>query len=128
MGAVPPLFHQLANSNLLHARVPGAADVSLGASEFLPAMAILPFMLYQLAGFGTLRFVVSKPMNLAINIAILVLILASYSANRLEAYVKERVITGLLVLGMGVTVLYGILQLRKMQVDYDLHCPAKEEK
>ena len=58
--AVPPLFHELANSTLLHARAPGAVDISLGASELLPAMAVLPFMLYQLAGFGTLHFVVSK--------------------------------------------------------------------
>ena len=55
--AVPALFHELAHSTLLHARAPGAVDVSLGASELLPAVAILPFMLYQLAGFGTLHFV-----------------------------------------------------------------------
>jgi hypothetical protein len=35
--AVPPLFHQLANSTLLHAKAPGAVDVTLGASELLPA-------------------------------------------------------------------------------------------
>ena len=58
--AVPALFHELANSTLLHARAPGAVDVTLGASELLPTMAILPFMLYQLAGFGTLHFVVSR--------------------------------------------------------------------
>src|SRR5271157_4415890 len=73
--AVPPLFHELANSTLLHARAPGSADISLGASELLPAMAILPFMLYQLAGFGTLPFVVSKRVNRVINIAILGLII-----------------------------------------------------
>ena len=61
--AVPALFHELANSTLLHARAPGAVDVTLGASELLPAVAILPFMLYQLSGFGTLHFVVSKPVN-----------------------------------------------------------------
>ena len=59
--AVPALFHELANSRLLHATVPGAVDVALGASEFLPAMAILPFLLYQLAGFGTMHFVVPRP-------------------------------------------------------------------
>ena len=51
--AVPSLFHQLATSTLLHTPAPGAIDVSLGASELLPAVAVLPFMLYQLAGFGT---------------------------------------------------------------------------
>ncbi len=63
--ALPTLFHQLANSELLHKLVPGATAVPLGASELIPSLAIIPFMLYQLAGFGTLHFVVSKPVNWA---------------------------------------------------------------
>jgi len=126
--AVPPLFHELASSTLLHARAPGAVDVSLGASEMLPMMAILPFMLYQLAGYGTLHFVVSKPVNWVINIAMLVLIVAGYVANREGAYIVERVLTGLLILGMGATVIYGILKLRQMQADYTRRFPTKEEK
>ena len=128
LSAVPALFHELASSTLLHARAPDAVNVSLGASELLPMMAILPFMLYQLAGFGTLHFVVSRPVNWVINIAILGFIIASYVANREAAYVTERMLTGLLILGMGATVLYGILKLRKMQVDYDARCPPKQEK
>ncbi len=84
--AVPPLFHELANSTLLHAQAPGAVDVTLGASELLPAMAILPFMLYQLAGFGTLHFVVPKPVNWAINLAILGLIIAAPSPTARGAF------------------------------------------
>jgi len=126
--AVPPLFHQLANSTLLHARVPGAVDVALGASELLPAVAILPFMLYQLAGFGTLHFVVSKPVNWGINLAILCLIVAAYVANRQGAYGMEKAFVGLLVLGMAATVFYGVLTLRQMQADYDLRCPPREAK
>ena len=80
--AVPALFHELAHSRLLHANVPGAVDVALGASELLPMVAILPFMLYQLAGFGTMHFVVPKSVNWTINIGILCLITASYVANR----------------------------------------------
>ncbi len=126
--AVPPLFHELASSTLLHARAPEAVNVSLGASELLPMMAILPFMLYQLAGFGTLHFVVSRPVNWIINVAILGLIIAGYVANREGAYVAERMLTGLLVLGLGAIVLFGILKLRQMQMDYDLRCPTKDEK
>jgi hypothetical protein len=126
--AVPPLFHELASSTLLHGRVPDATSVSLGASELLPMMAILPFMLYQLAGFGTLHFVVAKPVNWAINIAILGLIVAGYVANREGFYVTERVLTGLLILGMGATVLLGVLKLKGMQADYDLRCPPKDAK
>jgi hypothetical protein len=126
--AVPPLFHELASSTLLHARALDAVNVSLGASELLPMMAILPFMLYQLAGFGTLHFVVPRPVNWAINIAILGLIIAGYVANREGAYATERMLTGLLVLGLGAIVLFGVLKLRQMQTDYDLRCPHKEEK
>ena len=91
-------------------------------------MAILPFMVYQLAGFGTLHFVVPRPVNWVINIAILGLIIAGYVANREGAYATERMLTGLLVLGLGATVLFGILKLRQMQMDYDLRSPPKEEK
>ena len=85
------LFHELAHSRLLHdAIAPGAVDISLGASELLPAVAILPFLLYELAGFGTIRFIVPKPVNWAINIIIVTLIMASYVANRMGSYGLER--------------------------------------
>ena len=126
--AIPALFHELANSELLHAREPGTVDVALHASELLPAMAIVPFMIYQLAGFGTLHFVVSKPVNWAINLAILALIIGSYVANRMADYGVERTLVSLLILGMGATVLYGVLKLRAMQLDFDARSPPKEEK
>src|SRR5215472_13300190 len=108
--AVPALFHELANSALLHAREPGTVHIPLGASELLPAMSILPFMLYQLAGFGTLHFLVTKPVNWAINVAILCLFVTSYVANRFGDYGVERSLVGVLILGMGATVLYGVLK------------------
>jgi len=126
--AVPSLFHQLANSTLLHTPAASAVNVTLGASELLPAVAILPFMLYQLAGFGTLHYVVPKPINWALNIGILALIIASYVGNRLGNFPLEKAMGGLLVLGMAITVFYGVLKLKQMQADYDLRCPAKEAK
>jgi hypothetical protein len=126
--AVPSLFHELASSTLLHARAPGAVSVALGASELLPAMAILPFMLYQLAGFGTLHYLVSKGANWALNIVIFVLIIGSYVANRQADYSVEKVLVSVLVLILGATVLYGVLKLKRMQVQYDLHKPQKEPK
>jgi len=126
--AVPALFHQLANSTLLHTPATSAVNVTLGASELLPAVAILPFMLYQLAGFGTLHYIVPKPVNGVINVGILALIIASYVANRESNFALEKAMGGLLVLGMAVTVFYGVLKLRQMQADYDLRCPAKEPK
>ncbi|HEY1460990.1 MAG TPA: hypothetical protein VGH59_13140 [Casimicrobiaceae bacterium] len=128
LSAIPSLFHELAHSTLLHAAAPGAIDIQLGASELLPMVAILPFMLYQLAGFGTLHFVVSKAANWAINIAILCLIIAAYVANREAMYHVERMLTGVLVIGMTVIVFYGVLTLRRMQTDYDMRVPAKEPK
>jgi hypothetical protein len=128
LAAVPALFHELAHSTLLHASAPGAVDVSLGASELLPMVAILPFMLYQLAGFGTLHFVLPKLANWIINIGILCLIVAAYVVYREGDYRVERLLTGLLVLSMAIIVIYGILRLRQMQTDYDRRCPPKEPK
>jgi hypothetical protein len=126
--AVPSLFHELAHSRLLHAISPGTVDVSLGASELLPAVAILPFLLYQLAGFGTVRFVVPKLLNWILNVLILVLIMSSYVANRMETYAWERRFAGLLVVLMALTVLYGVLKLKQMQKTYDARCPPKPPK
>jgi hypothetical protein len=126
--AVPALFHELAHSALLHSKAPGAVDVVLGASELLPAVAILPFMLYQLAGFGTMHFVLRKPVNWVINILVLCLIMASYVAYREEAYTLEKRFAGLLVVIMALTVAYGVLKLRHMQAAYDAHCPPKPPK
>ena len=126
--AVPPLFHQLANSTLLHTMAPGAVNVTLGASELLPAVAVLPFMLYQLAGFGTLHFVVSRPVNWVINLGILGLIIASYIANRQGVFVAEKTFVGILVVAMAITVFYGVLKLKQMQTAYDANCPPKPPK
>jgi len=126
--AIPALFHELAHSRLLHAMAPGAIDIKLGASELLPMVAILPFMIYQLAGFGTMRFIVPQKVNWAINIAILCLIVASYIANREGAYSLEKRFAGVLVIAMAVTVFYGVLKLRKMQTTYDMYCPPKAPK
>jgi hypothetical protein len=128
LSAMPALFHQLAHSRLLHALEPNAIDVSLGASELLPMVAILPFMLYQISGFGTLGYVVSKPVNWATNFGILVLIVSSYVANREGAYGIEKKLSGILVVAMAFLVFYGVLKLRQMQIAYDLQCPPKAPK
>ena len=116
-----------ATSKVLHALISVTPDTNLGA-ELLPAVAILPFMLYQLAGFGTLHYVVPKPVNWAINLAILALIVASYMANRDAAFGAERLFVGILVLSMAVTVFYGILRLKRMQATYDANLPPKHAK
>jgi len=126
--AVPTLFHELATSRLLHSAAPGAVPLALGASQLIPAVAILPFMLYQLAGFGTLHFVVSKTMNWVINLGIFALIVASYVANRMANYDAEKALVGILVLLLVITVFYGVLKLRQLQELYDAHLPAKAPK
>ena len=125
---MPSLFHELANSTLLHARAPEAVNVALGLSELLPAMAILPFMLYQLAGFGTLSYLVPKAVNWALNIAFFALIVGSYAANRQADYGLEKMLVSILVIILGATVLYSVLKLKSMQLRYDLHKPHKEAK
>jgi hypothetical protein len=128
LAAIPALFHELAHSTLLHSHAPGAVDVALGASELLPMIAILPFMLYQLAGFGTLQFVVPKPVNWTINIGVFCLIVASYISYREGDYHMERRFAGLLVIAMVTTAIYGVLKLKRLQTTYDAHCPPKAPK
>jgi hypothetical protein len=91
-------------------------------------IAILPFLLYQLSGFGTLHFVVSKAANWIINIVILALIVTSYVFYRQEDYALEKKFAGALVIIMVLTVLYGILKLKQMQAEYDARAPQKAPK
>jgi hypothetical protein len=128
LAAIPALFHEIANSNLLHARAMGAVDVALGASELLPMVAILPFMLYQIIGFGTMSFVVPRYINWVVNLAILCLIIGGYIANRRSDFTLERQLTGLLIAIMVITVFYGILTLKRRQEDFDARHPAKAPK
>jgi len=123
--AVPTLFHELANSKLLHDPAVSSTDVVLGVSELIPAAAILPFMLYQLAGFGTLRFVLPKTANVVANLGILVLIVGSYAANRQGNFTAEKALVGLLILCMVALVFNGVLTLRRMQQRYDSFHPEK---
>jgi hypothetical protein len=125
--AVPALFHELAHSTLLHVRAPSAVDVALGPSELLPAFAILPFLLYQLTGFGTLNYLVSRHANWGINLGIAGLITAAYIANRTAAYDLERAFGSALILGMVMLVWYGIVRLKRMQADFDLRRPHKDD-
>ena len=126
--ALPPLFHQLANSTLLHPKALGSVDLSLGVSELIPAFAVLPFMLYQLSGFGTLHYIVSKTTNWLLNLVILATIIAAYIANRTGHFSAEEVFTGFLVTLMTATVFYGVLKLKSLQEVYEAHAPAKAPK
>jgi hypothetical protein len=128
LAAIPELFHELAHSSLLHAHAPGAVDIALGASELLPMVAILPFMLYQLAGFGTLGYVVPKAVNWILNFGILGMIISSYYFYRQGEYAMERHFSSTLVVIMVITVFYGVLKLRSLQTTYDALVPKKEEK
>ena len=128
LGAIPALFHELAHSALLHAKGVAAVDVALGASELLPAVAILPFMIYELGGFGTLSYILAKPVNWIINALILCLIIASYIEYRLGDYHMEKRFGTTLVAIMAITVFYGVLRLKRMQEIYDASCPPKASK
>lgn len=123
--AVPSLFHELADSRLLHAAAPGAVDVPLGLSELIPAAAILPFMLYQLAGHGTLHFVLPKAANWVVNLGILALIVGSYVANRAGNFGLEKSLVAVLIVAMLALVGYGVLSLQRMQQRYDDFHPEK---
>jgi hypothetical protein len=128
LAAIPALFHELAHSTLLHAHAPNAVDVALGASEMLPMVAILPFMVYQLAGFGTLGYVVPKALNWVINVSVLCLIVASYIFYREGDYLLEKRLSSILVGTMAITVIYGVLKLKQLQTIYDERSPQKPPK
>jgi hypothetical protein len=127
LGAIPSLFHELAHSNLLRSHSVSVVNVALGASELLPMVAILPFLLYQLGGFGTLHFVVSRAANWIINFLIVFLIVASYVFYRQGDYGMEERLAGTLVIIMVIIVFYGILKLKQMQTSYDARSPQKEK-
>ncbi len=91
-------------------------------------VAILPFMLYQLAGFGTLDFLVPNTVNWIINIGIVCLIVASYILYREGDYPMERRLAAILVIAMAITFFYGVLKLRRMQATHDAHCLPKAPK
>jgi hypothetical protein len=126
--ALPALFHQLANSTLLHAHAPNAADVALGASELIPMAAIVPFLIYQLSGFGVMSYVISRSANLLLNSTIVAAIVAGYVANRMANFGVEKAVSGLLVILMLYVVFFGIRKLKAMQADYDARVPVKAAK
>jgi hypothetical protein len=128
LNAMPTLFHQLANSELLKKAVPGATEVALGYTELIPAAAIIPFVLYQVAGFGTLHYVVPKIVNWIITLAILVLIMIGYRANITNNFGLEKMVGSLLVILNLATVVYGVLKLKAMQAEYDANKPPKAGK
>ena len=100
----------------------------LGVTELLPAVAILPFMLYQLAGFGTLHYVVPRIVNWVINLGILGLILGSTAANRMGSFGVEKALVSALVIAMALVVFYGVIKLRQMQIEFDANAPQKPVK
>jgi surface polysaccharide O-acyltransferase-like enzyme len=89
--------------------------------------AILPFMLYQLGGYGTLSYLVSKPVNWILNLGILFVIIGRYIAYRGSHFQIERQLSGLLVIAMVVTVFYGAIKLKRMQTAYDANCVKKDK-
>ncbi len=106
----------------------GAVNLSLGPSELIPAVAILPFMLYQLSGFGTLGYIVSRTTNWVLNIVIFATIIAGYIANRSANFAAEKAIDGFLVALLTFVVFYGVLKLKRLQGEFEARAPAKPPK
>lgn len=125
LNAMPTLFHQLANSELLKRATPGAVEVALGYTELIPAAAIIPFIVYQLAGFGTLSYLVPKAVNWVYMIAIAALIMIGYRANITNSFDLEKAVGSILVILNIVAVVYGIFKLKAMQAEYDANKPPK---
>lgn len=125
LNAMPTLFHQLANSELLKRATPGSVEVALGYTELIPAAAIIPFIVYQLAGFGTLSYLVPKVVNWIYMIAIAALITIGYRANITNSFELEKGVGSALVILNLIAVVYGIFKLKAMQAEYDANKPPK---
>ncbi|MBP6777632.1 MAG: hypothetical protein KA151_10310, partial [Piscinibacter sp.] len=125
LNAMPILFHQLANSELLKRATSGATEVALGYTDLIPAAAIIPFAVYQLAGFGTLSYVVPKVANWIITLAIIALIAIGRRANVTNDFDLEKMVGSMLVILCALTVVYGIFKLKAMQAAYDANKPPK---
>ena len=65
---------------------------------------------------------------MGVNSGVLVLIVASYVANRLNNFPAEKAFVGLLVLSMAAAMFYGVMKLKRMQIDYTARCPLPPEK
>ncbi|HRI17525.1 MAG TPA: hypothetical protein PL196_03290 [Burkholderiaceae bacterium] len=128
LNAMPTLFHQLANSELLKKAAPGATEVALGYTELIPAAAIIPFIVYQLAGFGTLSYLIPKVVNWLYMIAIAALIVVGYRANITNSFDVEKAAGSILVILNLIAVVYGIFRLKAMQAEYDANRPPKHGK
>jgi hypothetical protein len=128
LNAMPILFHQLANSELLKRAAPGATEVALGYTDLIPAAAIIPFVVYQLAGFGTLSYIVPKVANWIITLAIVALIVVGRRANVTNDFGLEKAVGSALVILCAATVVYGIFKLKSMQAAYDANKPPKHAK
>jgi hypothetical protein len=69
-------------------------------------------------GFAQIKIYAAKPQAIP----------KGHLAVTLDATFFEKGFAGVLILCMGATVLQGILKFKRMQMDYDLRCPAKAEK
>lgn len=128
LNAMPILFHQLANSELLKRTTAGGTEVALGYTDLIPAAAIIPFVVYQLAGFGTLSYLVPKVVNWIITLAIVALIVTGRRANVTNDFTLEKIAGSTLAILCAATVVYGIFKLKAMQAAYDANKPPKHAK
>ncbi len=116
--AVPPLFHELATSTLLK-NTPGSQPNLLGASELIPAAALIPFVLYLLAGFSTIRYLVSTPVLYALSALIVFTVLGGYIANRNGWFEAELIIGGVAVAILSIFTVVAVMKLKGMQEELD---------
>jgi hypothetical protein len=116
--AVPPLFHELATSTLLKS-TPGSQPNLFGASELIPAAALIPFVTYLLAGFSTIRYVISSGAMYALSAFIVFTVLGGYTANRNGWYEAELIIGAGAVAILSVFTVIAVVKLKQMQEELD---------
>jgi hypothetical protein len=112
--AVPPLFHTLvdvANPNGLNT----ASSNYYGASELIPAFAMIPWTVYELAGYATLWYLVEKSLHVAFVVFVFLGVVGGYIANRNGWYPAELSIDGAVVLALAIMTVVAILEVKDRQ-------------
>lgn len=116
--AVPPLFHELATSTVLKS-TPTVQPNFLGASELIPAAALIPFMVYLLAGFSTIWYLIPRSAMYTLCVFIVGTVLGGYVANRNGWFEAELIIGCVAVVILSLFTVVAVMKIKAMQEELD---------
>ncbi len=114
--AVPPLFHSLTQIGLSG---PPDDQSHYGLSELIPASAIVPWAVFELAGYSTLGYVLKRPIHVLFVVLVAAGTVGGYVSNRNGWYTTELIVDGVIVGVLAVISVVCILALKGRQARLD---------